>query len=93
MNPLSNSNRCGFCTNFKLGKDDIYLIPVGYCSNSGESTNLVDFHHNECNQFSLKPGLFRTINCSGCNFELWPEFSCICSRNYTSDTDSYKKAS
>lgn len=93
MNPANNSNRCGFCNNFKLGKDDIYLIPVGSCTTLNNSSTLVDFHHSECSQFSLKPGLARTINCNGCNFELWPEFSCTCSRNYTGQYDSFHKAS
>ena len=88
----SNSNRCGFCINFKTNDDDIHLIPVGSCNNLNDQASFVDFHHNECNLFSIKPGLTRTINCNGCNFELWPEFTCNCSRNYTSDQDNYQKA-
>ena len=87
----SNSNRCGFCTNFKTNEEDIHLIPVGSCENKGIPEAFVDFHHTECNFFTKKPGLARTINCSGCNFELWPEFTCNCSRNYTSNYDSYQK--
>ena len=85
----NNSNRCGFCNSFKTDENDIQLIPVGTCENTNEST--VDFHRSECNLFSLKNGLIRTINCNGCNFELWPEFSCNCSRNYTSNIDNYHK--
>jgi hypothetical protein len=87
-----NKNRCGYCNNFITNQDDIHLIPVGFCSNESDSTLLVEYHHTECSHFSIKPQLNRTINCSGCNFELWPEFSCSCSRNYTSDLDSYQKA-
>ena len=88
----SNNNRCGFCTNFIPREDDINLIPVGTCINI-KDCNYVDFHRTECNYFSKEPGLTRTINCQGCNFELWPEFSCTCSRNYTSDLDAFQKAS
>lgn len=87
-----NSNRCGFCNNFKLDENDICLIPVGMCSDKNDPNVLIDFHNNECNHFSIKPGLNRTINCNGCNFELWPEFSCECSRNYTSEIDCYHKS-
>ncbi len=93
MNQLSNSNRCGFCNNYITNPNDIYLIPVGSCSNVDDSNLLIDFHRSECSHFSLKAGLNRTINCSGCNFELWPEFTCKCSRNYTSEVDSFQKAS
>lgn len=88
----SNNNRCGFCINFVPRDDDIFLIPVGTCSNITNS-KYVDFHRNECSHFNKKPGLTRTINCNGCNFELWPDFSCTCSRNYTSNIDLYQKAS
>lgn len=87
----SNNNRCGFCINFKLSDDDIHLIPVGSCVNIDNSSKLVDFHRNECNLFTKKPGLARTVNCSGCNYELWPEFSCACSRNHTSEIDSFQR--
>ena len=86
----NNINRCGFCNNFKTGKDDIHLIPVGSCENT--NGQIVDFHHIQCHSFSLKKGLVRTFNCNGCNYELWPEFSCVCSRNHTSEIDAYHKA-
>ena len=92
MKEPTQNNRCGFCNSFIPDEEDIQLIPVGSCANKSTSSDLVDFHHTECKSFSLKPGLIRTINCNGCNFELWPEFSCECVRNYTSEIDCYYKA-
>ena len=80
-------DKCGHCNNFSLNKEDVQLIPVGSCDIDG--TLNTDFHRAECGHFILKAGLKRTINCSGCHYELWPEKECTCVRNYTDENDNY----